>query len=226
MINIIDIIGIVIVLVSALIAFKNGFVKTFFSFISTFVALILAFALCNTGVQIIKNNTGIDEWLNTTLTEAVNKNDQTTESENVSEDQENNKTSITAVLGGLPENIKEMAGIEEYKENAKNTIIETSIEIILKILSWVIIYIVVRLALMIICFVFNGIMSIPILKQINNLAGLGIGAILGLFRVYVILAFISFLASVISMDAVISLIKNSAILSVMYDNNILLSLIF
>ena len=177
--NIIDIVGIVIVVISGVIAFKKGFVKTFFSFISTFVALILAFTLCNVGVDIIKENTGIDEWLQKTLTTSLESFEENNKNDEVIENvEEANKNAITKTFEDLPQNIKEMVGVEEYKENAKVTIVETSIEVILKILSWVIIYFVVRVALMLICIIFDGIMSIPFLKQINNLAGLAVGIIL------------------------------------------------
>ena len=244
MFNIIDLLGIIIVTVGALIAFKKGFVKTFFDFVSTFVAIILAFSLCNLGVQVIKDNTTIDEWLEETLTASLNENNEQLEGNNVENDYieesldepsageyietEENETSniLTETFKNLPQNIQDMVELEEYKETAKVTIIETSIEIILKILSWIVIYLLTRLILMILCFVFNGIMSIPFLKQINNLAGLALGIVLGLFRVYVILAFVSFLTSVVTMDGFIELIKNSMIISVMYENNILISLIF
>lgn len=225
MINILDIIGIIIVLFSAIIAFKKGFVKTFFSFISTFVALILAFSLCNVGAKILKENTKIDEWLNETLTASLKINNEE-QIENTENENKENYNELTTTLESLPEDLKNMLDIEEYKENAKNTIIQNSIEIILKILAWIIIYVVARIILAVICIIFNGIMSIPFLKQINNLAGLGVGFILGIFRIYLILAFISFLTSVVSIELLMNLIKNSMILSIMYENNILLSLIF
>lgn len=230
MLNIIDIVGIIIVLISAIIALKKGFVKTFFDFTASFVALILAFALCNVGVVIIKDNTTIDEWLTNTITESL----KTPDTNNVGvahqgDPQKNeinqNNNPITETLENLPQNIKDIVGMEDQKEAAKEVIIENSVEIIIKILSWVLIYVLVRLILMVLCFVFNGIMSLPFLKQINNLTGLLLGTILGLFRIYVVLAFISFLTSVVTMDAFIALIKNSLIISIMYENNILLGLI-
>lgn len=225
MFNFVDLIGIIFVLVSAFIAFKKGFVKTFFGFVSTFVAIALAFALCNTGVKIIKNNTTIDEWLENTLTVALNpsnseenieSNDENIESENQYED----------TLKALPENIKNFVGLEEYKENAKGVLIENAKETILKVLSWIIIYLLARIILSIICVLFNGIMSIPFLKQINNLTGLILGAILGIFRIYIVLAILSFLITVMPITPVVDLIKSSMIIKFMYENNLLVSLIF
>ena len=238
MFNIIELLGIIVVAICAIIAFKKGFVKTFFGFISTFLAIILAFVFCNLGVSIIKDNTGIDEWLEEALITSLNAKYEESNLENSEEiledvevieddtsaSDENNV--LTQALENLPQNIKDVVGLEEQKEVAKKTIIENSIEIILKILSWIIIYLVVRIVLMIICFVFNGIMNIPFLKQINNLAGLFLGIILGLFRIYVALTFISFLVSVTPLESLVNLIKDSMIISVMYENNILISLIF
>lgn len=228
MFNIIDLLGIIILFISGIIAFKKGFVKTFFGFISAFLALILAFIFCNAGVVLIKENTKIDEWLETTISESLSAHEEEQIEDNdgfeVNETTENNLLSET--LQNLPQNIKDAVGLEEQKEVAKKAIVEKSIDIILKILSWIIIYLVVRIVLMVVCFVFNGIMNIPFLKQINNLTGLALGIILGLFRIYVGLAVISFLVSVIPLDYLLGLIKDSMIISVMYENNILISLIF
>lgn len=225
MFNYIDLIGILIVLICAFFAYKRGFVKTFFGFISTFVAIALAFALCNTGVQVIKDNTGIDEWLESTLTTAL-KSSSEEEIKNGEVKQDIEENNMENALKDLPENIKNFVGLEEYKENAKNTVIENSKEIILKILSWVVIYLSVRIILFIICLVCNGIMSIPFLKQINNLTGLVLGLILGLFRIYVILAIISFIITIVPITPVVDAIKSSLIIGFMYENNLLVSLIF
>lgn len=223
MFNIVDVIGIIIVLICAFIAYKRGFVKTFFGFISTFVAIALAFALCNWGVQIIKENTEIDEWLESTLTTALKP---SADEENSTQKENEEENSLENSLKDLPENIKNFVGLEEYKENAKNTVIENSKEIILKILSWIIIYLVVRIALFIVCLICDGIMSIPFLKQINNLTGLILGLILGLFRIYVVLAIISFAVTVLPITSVVDIIKSSMIIGFMYENNLLVSLIF
>lgn len=225
MVNYVDLIGILIVLICAFLAYKRGFVKTFFGFISTFVAIVLAFVLCNTGVQVIKDNTGIDEWLESTLTTALKpSSEEEIKSDEVKQDSE--ESNMENALKDLPENIKNFVGLEEYKENAKNTVIEDSKEIILKILSWVVIYLAVRIILFVICLVCNGIMSIPFLKQINNLTGLVLGIILGLFRIYVILAIISFIITIVPITPVVDAIKASLIIGFMYENNLLVSLIF
>lgn len=222
MFNFVDVIGIIVVVLCAIMAYKKGFVKTFFGFISTFLAIILAFSLCNVGVSVIKDNTGIDEWIEDTITNSLNYENKATEDKMPKEDENN----FLKTLESLPQNIQGAVGLEEYKENAKITIISNSTEIILKILSWIIIYILVKVILSILCIVFDGIMNIPFLKQINNLTGLILGAILGLFRIYVALAVISFLVTVVPIESFVSVIKESMIISIMYENNILISLIF
>lgn len=226
MFNIIDLIGIIIILIYAYLAFKKGFVKTFFEFISTFVAIALAFALCNTGVEVIKQNTGIDEWVENTLTDSLKIEQKDEISGDFVEENKEDSNVLANVFENLPENIKSMVGFEEYKENTKKTIVTSATEIILKILAWIIIYIIVRLLLALICLICNGIMNIAFLKKINNLAGLILGVILGLLRIYIILAVISFLVTIVPLEVVTEYIKNSMIISLMYENNILISLIF
>lgn len=221
MFNFIDVIGLIIILSGAFVAFRRGFVKTFFGFISTFLAIILAFVLCNTGVTLIRENTEIDEWIENTLTTSLN-NEST---ENVASN-EKQTTAFLSALESLPKNVQNIVGLEEQKETAKISIITTATEIILKILSWIVIYLLVRIVLSILCFVFDGIMNIPFLKQINNLIGLILGALLGLFRLYVILAFVSFLVPVVPMESLTFMIKNSLFVSVLYENNLLIGLIF
>lgn len=225
MFNLIDAIGIIIIFICAIVAFKKGFVKTFFGFVSTFVAIALAFALCNTGVKIIQNNTQIDEWIETTLQSALNSSKDENDEQEINDDVDDQDL-VKETFENLPENIKNFVGLEEYKENAKSVVIENAKEIILKILSWIIIYLLVRIILFIICLVFDGIMSIPFLKQINNLIGLVLGIVLGLFRIYVVLALISFFVTIVPMTPVVDAIKASLIISVMYENNLLVSLIF
>ena len=235
MFNIVDLIAILFVLVCAIVAFKRGFVKTLFGFLSTFLAIIIAFAFCNAGTQFLKDNTEIDEWMEMTLTNAiVSKEDETkqeemasdSEIENTEEKNNDESNMIEYVLKDLPKSIQDAVNVEEYKINAKKAIIEKSVPIILKVLAWIVIYLGVRLILWILCVIFNGIMNIPFLKQINNIAGLFLGVILGVFRIYIVLAFISFLVSVIPINSIALLIKESMIVSVMYENNLLIKLIF
>ena len=230
MLNIIDLIAILVVLVCAIFSFKRGFIKTFFGFVSTFLAIIVAFAFCDVGVEFIKNNTEIDEWIEMTITNAIESKDSSgeekTENTDDSNIKEEDKNLITNIFKDLPQNMQEVVEIEEYKENTKKMIVQKAVPIILKVLSWVLIYFVTRLVLWILCIVFDGIMNIPFLKQINNITGLVLGAVLGVFRVYIVLAFISFLVSVIPMQSLVTMIKNSLIVSTMYENNLLINLIF
>ena len=61
--TIIDIVALLIVIVAAGFAYYKGFVKTFFGFVSTILAVILACVFCGTLATYIKENTGVDEFI-------------------------------------------------------------------------------------------------------------------------------------------------------------------
>lgn len=228
MFNVVDLIGILLVTIGAFVAFKRGFVRTFFGFVSTFLAIILAFMFCNPVANIIINQTQIDEWVESKvqITLGVEKKEETEKNTETKQEETENTNVISKFLKDLPNTVQNAVSMEEYKTNTKNALAEKAVGVIIKILAWMIVYLTVRIILAVLCLIFDGIMSIPFLKQINNLAGLALGIILGLFRIYVILAFISFLVSIVPITPVVESINSSLIISAMYQNNLVLKLIF
>ena len=228
MFNVVDLIGILLVAIGAFVAFKRGFVRTFFGFVSTFLAIILAFMFCNPVANMIINKTQVDEWIESKVqtTLGVEKKEETETNTETKQEETDNTNVISKFLKDLPNTVQNAVSMEEYKTNTKNVLAEKAVEVIIKILAWMIVYLTVRIVLSILCLIFDGIMSIPFLRQINNLAGLALGIILGLFRIYVILAFISFLVSIVPITPIVEIINSSLIISTMYQNNLVLKMIF
>ena len=71
-------------------------------------------------------------------------------------------------------------------------------------------------------FIFGAIASLPIIKQIDKLGGLIYGIIEGLLIIYIILAILSF----VDVQEIQLAIKSSYITSILYNNNLLLLLLF
>ena len=86
----IDIIALIIVMVCAGIAYYRGFVKTFFGFISTIVAILLASLLCRPVAGYIKNVSEMDEWIVNSVTSItdVNQEDDLNEEQDTMSDYE------------------------------------------------------------------------------------------------------------------------------------------
>ncbi len=223
MFNIVDLIVLIIIGVTTFIGYKRGFVKTAFGMLSFIVALALATSLYKPIASMLAERTGIDEWIFTTISgkvdEMENKSEETTEEE-VKED------SIQATFENLPEKIKEELGMEDLKNKAKASIAEKATEIAMNLISFVGIYVFARVLLAVACFALDLVMKIPVLKQANEILGLILGVLQGLFSVFVILAIIMALTSFLNLDWLLAYIKGSLITQVLYENNFVMWLLF
>lgn len=249
MFNISDLIVILIIALAAFLGYRKGFVKTSFRIASFIVAIVLSMILYKPVAGYIKENTGVSDWIVSTIIkeEKINNNEEIVEEEITNDTEEmdiaeemrsdtreslskeekvDEKKKIEDVLANLPENVKEYIESDETISNAKEHVAKKIADTIINIMSMIIIYIIAKLLLMVVCFILDGIMQIPVLKQINEIAGLGLGVILGIIQVYTTLAVITFLSSFIEMPGLIACIKNSLITSILFEYNLLITLIF
>ena len=225
----IDIIAVLIIVIAAAVAYFKGFVKTFFGFISTILAIALACLFCKTLDTYIKENTEVDDFIMKSIISINGGMSGDTADDivgdTISGDHGEDNTSLS-LAESIPNTLNEMFGLDKIKEEATTNIVNKITDIVINILSWLIIYAVTRIVLLILTLVFDGIMSLPILKTINNLTGLVLGAIMGIFRVYFILAIIYFVSNIANIANIVSAINTSTLVAQMYNNNLLINLIF
>ena len=240
--TIIDIIALLIIAIAAFSAYRKGFVKTFFGLITVILAIILATTFHKTLAAYIKDTTDLDEWIGNFISDSVSGIGEDVNSGNLtsSSTQDSfselesaiNNDALTDFMGEgsifetLPNVVGEKLGVNEFKENFASNITVTIADTAINILSWVILYIGIQIVLSIAVAILDGIMSLPLLREINNIAGLAIGVILGVFRIYIILAIIYFISTVANISPVINTIASSTMVNAMYNSNLLLKIIF
>lgn len=243
MFNVIDIIVILIILISVFLGYKKGFVRTAVSLLSFFVAIGLALLFYKPLAIILTENTTIDDWIIMNITSNHDDNENLTESRetdesgdvpmfieeasNLTEEKEtNNLGLVISMLENLPATITDKLSLEEIKSDTKQEIAYKVSELIMNLLSLIIIYIVVKVTLIIAAFILDGIMKFPILKQLNEILGMGIGAVIGFIQIYVAFAVITFISSICDISVVIETIKLSAFAKILFENNVIISLLF
>lgn len=243
MFNVIDIIVILIILISVFLGYKKGFVRTAVSLLSFFVAIGLALLFYKPLAIILTENTTIDDWIIMNITSNHDDNENLTESSetdesgdvpmfieeasNLTEEKEtNNLGLVISMLENLPATITDKLSLEEIKSDTKQEIAYKVSELIMNLLSLIIIYIVVKVTLIIAAFILDGIMKFPILKQLNEILGMGIGAVIGFIQIYVAFAVITFISSICDISVVIETIKLSAFAKILFENNVIISLLF
>lgn len=243
MFNVIDIIVILIILISVFLGYKKGFVRTAVSLLSFFVAIGVALLFYKPLAIILTENTTIDDWIIMNITSNHDDNENLTESSetdesgdvpmfieeasNLTEEKEtNNLGLVIGMLENLPATITDKLSLEEIKSDTKQEIAYKVSELIMNLLSLIIIYIVVKVTLIIAAFILDGIMKFPILKQLNEILGMGIGAVIGFIQIYVAFAVITFISSICDISVVIETIKLSAFAKILFENNVIISLLF
>ena len=210
---ILDIIIVALLLLSIFIGYKRGLINVIFSLFAFIIAIVVTWILYIPITNLVIEKTGLDE----SIKSAVLKN-------GVVED--NNEESTEN--GANNEYIEKY--VSKYINNAKNEAIKTSSDVIaekaVSILVAIGLFIVIRLVLILLRFVINGIANLPIIKQFNEVGGIIYGAISGIFIIYLILAICFLLMSVKNIEVVTNAIDSSFITKFLYNNNIILSVIF
>lgn len=211
---ILDIILVAIIALNVFICYKKGLVKLAVGLIAFFVAIIVAIALCKPVSNIIAEKTQLDEKIEETIIKNF--------SVEVTEDDESEKDE------GF------MKYMEKYVDDSINKtrneiVLEASSVVSMKIINicaFIGIFIIARLVLILLTFVADIIMSLPILKQFNKAGGIIYGLIKALLIIYVLLAIIFLIIYVTGNTTLSNAISSSFITKFFYNNNIILNFIF
>ncbi|MGN1310364.1 MAG: CvpA family protein [Clostridia bacterium] len=195
-----DLIIVLIIVLFTFIGYKRGLVKTAINILSFFIALIISITLYKTVGNIVINNTEIDEKIEATITSKI-----------TAEDLEE-KYEI------LPN------GLVEAGENTINDMAKSLTEKIIYIGAFIILFIVLKIALIFVKVIADFITKLPVIKQFDKTGGIIYGLAKGILIVTVIFAVISLTAPMIN-EEYINTINNSVIGSLLYNHNLLIGLI-
>ena len=119
----------------------------------------------------------------------------------------------------------EEATAEKKKEIVNNAAKEISIKII-DVLCFIAIFIAVRIALIFVKALADLITKLPIIKQCDKIGGVVYGILQGFVIVFIALALITFISTMINQLTILELVNQSYIGSILNSNNILLKIIF
>lgn len=209
---VVDLIILAIIVLCIVIGYIRGLTGSLIKILSFVLSVIIAFILFVPVSNLIINNTEIDENIETSIRNAI-----------LSEE-ENGEAA-------MPETITDYIGqkVEQATDGAKEAIINSTARdvsiTIVKSGTWIILFIIARILLIFLKFITGLIARLPVIKQFDKLGGSIYGILEGLVIVYVLLAIISFASPVVDGN-LIKEIEKSNVGSVMYNDNLLLKIIF
>lgn len=114
----------------------------------------------------------------------------------------------------------------QVKKDAVNTAAEQISLIIVDIGVIILLFFVARILLTFVKAITDLITRLPIIKQFDKAGGIIFGGIQGLLIVFVVLAIITFIAPIIANYTITTLIGQSYLGNILYNNNLLLNIIF
>lgn len=215
------IVSIAIIVGIAIVGAYKGLVKMAFSALSAIAVIILTTILAPHVSSFVRNNTQLDETVRT-KTEAYLIDKEIIKETEISFDTDK-------IL--LPQKVKDQItnDAEKYinkgREEYNQFIIDTASNAIYSVAIYVGVFIVVCILVIVIYSLLKVVSKLPVLNQLNRLAGAIIGAALGLILVWILLiVFTSFGNTALSLQ-VAENVKNSVLLSFLYNSNPLLFVI-
>lgn len=216
----VDLVIISILISNIFLGYRKGLVAVIFKIIAFIISLAVVFILYKPVANSIMKNTLLDEKLETAIEEnllgTTLKDGQLlkVEDTNVSEGVVNVINSfVTEAL-----NEKAVDAVEYASSSLSAMIIKTG--------TFFVLYIVTRFLLLFVRFAVELLANLPIIKTFNKSGGLIYGVIKGFLIAYAMLAVFSLISPLISDVGIIKAIDDSIIGSRMYNNNMILNLIF
>ncbi len=216
----VDLVVISILISNAFWGYRKGLVAVVFKILTFLISLIIVFMLYRPVANSIMKNTQLDEK----LAIAIEKNLTGTTLENGELLKPQNSSVSEGVINVI--NSFVVDALNETSVNAVEYVSENLAVMMIRTGTFLGLFIIARFLLLFVRFVAELIANLPIIKMFNKSGGLIYGIVKGFLVAYLILAIFSLISPVISNLGIIKAIDDSIIGSKMYNNNIILNIIF
>lgn len=219
---IIDLIILGILILCIALGYHKGLTGSLLKIISFVLALVIAFVLFKPVSSFIINKTDWDENLEQSIRNMIIDDKQGETSQDEANEADKNMPTV------IMEHINKK--VEEAGDDAKEAIVDaTSRDVAVTIINagtWIGLFLVARIVLFFVKGLASLITKLPVIKQFDKLGGIIYGVVEAVIIIYGILAVLSFVSPLVEGTGILVAIQKSFIGSVMYNNNLLLKLIF
>lgn len=218
---IIDLIIIGIFIACIGIGYVKGLTGSLLKIVSFLLALVIAFILFKPIAGFVIEHTNWDENLEQAIKQTLIK-EETPEN---NQPQEEKSQNMPDVMLNYVNSAVEKAGTE-----AKNAIVESTARnmavTIINVAVLIALFLISRIVLLLVKGLAALLTKLPVIKQFDKLGGILYGLLEALIIIYVILAILSFVSPMMEGTNIISGIQESFLGGMLYNNNLLLKIIF
>ena len=222
---IVDLVILAIFIVCVAVSYKRGFAKCLIDVFAFIIAIVVSAVLFKPVSVAVVNNTQVDENIQTSIVNVFESEDEKSNESKEDNKEKNTETKVSSpVLDYISDKVKEST--EEKKNEVVNS---ASREIALKIvdvLSFIAIFLVVRVVVVFLKYLADLITKLPLIKQCDKIGGIIYGFLQAAVIVFIGLALITFISTITGQYMVQEMVNQSYIGSILNSNNILLKVIF
>ena len=216
----VDLVLISILISNAFWGYRRGLVNVVFQALAFLVSLLIMFVLYKPVANTIMNSTSLDETISQAI--ASNLTGTTLADGNlISAEQTNISESVVELINSFVRD-----ALNRAESNVVGYVSNELAKIMIYTGTMLLLFIVSRMALVLVRFVAELIGNLPIIKLFNKSGGLVFGIVKGFVIAYAIFAILSVVSPFISQIGIISAIQDSTFGKAMYNDNILLNLFF
>ena len=201
---ILDIVVVLLIVLGALSGHKKGLVGILVGFAALILSIVLAFMFQSVVADAIYN-TGIGPKVADIA-----------------------KTNIQKMIDNGENVDKSIYGKVLSSTVTEDNIVQASENIsrfVMKGLSFIAIFLIVRIICYILQMILNVVFNLPILSTINSTGGTAVGALSVLIKIWILLALVSFVAPLPMFDGIITRINETFLIKFLYNNNLVVAIV-
>lgn len=220
---ILDIIVVILFILSIWEGYKKGLTKSLLKIVSFVLAIVISIAIFKPVSELIINQTLIDDTIQEKIVS-------TFENENLDENEENEQSEIKKEKNSnifyayIEDKVTEVG--DEAKGYVINAAAKEISNIAINVMVFIIVFIVTRIILIFIKALADLMTKIPVIKQCNELGGGIFGALRAIIIILILFTVLSIILPLIPNSAILSIINDSIICRFIYENNIIIQIIF
>lgn len=225
-----DLLVLGIIIGFGIIGLTNGFIYSIFKIASFFISLIVSIKFYPIVANILMNTT-----LYTSIKSSILKNLLLQQVQSPKVEGQAKQAAADAIINSLhlPGFLKENL-ITQFPNPSKLVDVAKIMDmisgklagIVISIISLVVLYIAIRIALIFIRVILQGIAKLPIFKQVDKLGGFAFGAIEGLLTIYILCAVLMLFNTSPQFKGIFDSVDNSIIAKYFYQHNFIVDLVF
>lgn len=204
MVILLDVILVALIAFGAFSGHKKGLIGILVGFASLILSIILAFAF-----QSVVANALYDSGIGEKVKDVT--------SENIQQMIDNGENIEDSFYGSIISNT--------VTQNQVSQAGEVVARFVMKGLSFIVIFLIVRLICYILQMILNVVFNLPILSSINSMGGTVVGILSILIKIWIILAVVSFISPLPIFEGISKFIDNTILLKLLYNNNLLVTII-